>query len=325
VIVDCAVYTNGRRRVEHLELADAFEAGRNPDSFVWIGLHEPTPAEFVAVQEELSLHPLAVEDAVRANQHPKLEQYEGTVFAVVKTAVYDDEKEVIVFGEIHLFVGDGFVVSVRHGDGNELGSVRRMLEADPAMLARGPAAVLYAVFDRTVDNYQIVVDGIDKDLDELENEVFSDHRPNVTERIFRLKRQVLEFHRAVLPVEEPLMRLLRRQVPLFCSHPELDEYFRDVVDHTRRVMSRIDSARETLATALNANLAQVGVQQNADMRAMSGWAAVIAVPTLLAGIWGMNFKHMPELHWTVGYPLGLVTIFGSGALTRFLLKRNGWM
>jgi magnesium transporter len=325
MIVDCAVYTDGRRNPGQLDVADAFEAGREPNAFVWIGLHDPTSEEFAAVQNELELHPLAVEDALTAQQQAKLEQYDETVFAVVKTALYDDEAETVSTDEIHMFAGENFVVTVRHGGANELSSVRRTLERDADTMRRGPIAVVHAVFDSAVDHYQQVIEQIEIDLDELENEVFSADRPNVTERIFRLKRQVLDFHRAITPLDEPLLRLTRQQVPSFCCHPEMTEYFRDVLDHNRRTEARIESARDTLTSALNANLAQISVRQNEDMRAMSGWAAVIAVPTLIAGVWGMNFQHMPELRPVFAYPFALGTIVGSGLLVRWKLRRNGWI
>jgi len=325
MIVDCAVYEDGYRRSSTLDIAGAFEAGRAENAFVWIGLYEPTPEEFRRVEDELSLHPLAVEDALRAHQRPKLDVFENTIFTVVKTARYDDANEAIDKGEIHFFVGDGFVVTVRHGDLCPLDSVRRTLEGQPELLRRGPGSVLYAVIDEVVDRYQTVIEGVENDLDQLESDVFAPGRNNSAERIFRLKREVLDFGRSVTPLVEVLARLVRRQVPHECVHEDLAEYFRDVEDHTLRVNGRVDTARDMISAALEANLAQVSVRQNEDMRSMSGWAAIIAVPTLFAGIWGMNFKQMPELEWYLGYPLALVTIFGSGAAVRWKLRRNGWL
>ena len=323
-IVDLAVYEDGIRRSEPLAIVDAFEAGRAPGAFVWIGMLEPTEEEFAAVRVELSLHPLAVEDAVQAHQRPKLEIYDDTVFLVLKTAHYDDASEAIAFGEIHVFLGDGFVVTIRHGEGAGLAEARRDLERTPERLSCGPGSVLHAVCDHVVDEYQKVIEGIENDIDELEAAVFSGGRGNAASRIFKLMRQTLQFNRAVLPIEEPLDQLVRGQVPAIATHPVLADYFRDVLDHTIRLVGRIDTARQTLAAALEANLAVVTVRQNDDMRAMSGWAAVIAVPTLLAGIWGMNFSHMPELDSVIGYPIALLSIAGSSALVRWKLKRNGW-
>ncbi len=324
-IADCAVYVGGVRRGTTLDVADAFEAGRASDAFVWIGLVEPSPAEFELVQMELSLHPLAVEDALRAHQRPKLDVFDDTLFLVVRTAHYIDKLEKIQKGEIHIFAGDGFVVTVRHGDACPLDEVRKELERRPEMLRCGPASVLYAVLDEVVDRYQMAVDGIENDIDEVEVEVFAPGRANVAERIFRLKREVLDFARSVTPLVEVLDRLVRQQIPETCKHPELVAYFRDVEDHAIRIAGRVDNARDMLGSALEANLAQVSVRQNEDMRAISGWAAVIAVPTLFAGIWGMNFSKMPELGWHLGYPLALLTIFGSALLVRWKLRKNGWL
>ncbi len=324
MIADSAVYVNGVRRPGHLDISEAFEAGRAPDTFVWVGLVDPTPEEFAAVQSELQLHPLAVEDAVRAHQRPKLEVFDQLVFIVLKTALYNDDAETIETGEIHLFGGEGFVVSVRHGTAASLKHVRQLLERDPERMAYGPGFVIYAIADHVVDDYQVVMDGVENDIDELEKQVFTS-RNNSAERIFRLKRQVLDFQRSVTGIQDVLEPLTRQQVPVSCRHDELPAYFRDVHDHALRVASRVSIAGETLKVALDANLAQVSVRQNEDMRAMSGWAAIIAVPTLFAGIWGMNFQFMPELDHRLGYPFALLTIFGSGAVVRWRLKRSGWL
>jgi magnesium transporter len=324
VIADSAVYVNGFRRPGHLEISEAFEAGRQPNAFVWVGLVNPTPEEVAAVERELQLHQLAVEDTKRAHQRPKMDVFDDMVFIVLKSALYNDTTEAIEPGEIHLFAGDGFVVSVRHGDAIPLSHVRAALERNPVRMSFGPGAVLYAVADHVVDEYQLVMDGVENDIDELETEVFTS-RGNSAERIFRLKRQVLDFQRSVTGIQDVLEPLTRQQIPSSIRHDELPAYFRDVHDHAIRVASRVNIASETLKAALDANLAQVSVRQNEDMRAMSGWAAVIAVPTLFAGIWGMNFKFMPELDNRLGYPLALLTIFGSGAFIRWRLKRSGWL
>jgi magnesium transporter len=324
VIADSAVYVNGFRRPGHLEISEAFEAGREPGAFVWVDLVDPSPEEFVAVEQELQLHPLAVEDTTRAHQRPKMDVFDETVFIVLKSALYNDIAESVETGEIHVFAGDGFVVSVAHHDALSLTEVRRKLEENPHKMAFGPGSVLYAITDHVVDEYQQVMDGVENDIDELETQVFSS-RQNSAERIFRLKRQVLDFQRSVLGIQDVLEPLTRQQVPSSCRHDELPAYFRDVHDHALRVASRVTIASETLKAALDANLAQVSVRQNEDMRAMSGWAAVIAVPTLFAGVWGMNFQYMPELDQRWGYPFALVTIFGSGAAIRWRLKRSGWL
>jgi magnesium transporter len=304
VIVDCAVYEKGRRREGHLHLEDACEAAESSDdTFVWVGLHAPSEQEFAGVAEEFSLHPLAVEDAIKAHQRPKLELYDDVLFLVAKTARYDDELESIEFAELQIFAGRRFLVTVRHGEASELRSVRRLLERDPERLARGPIAVLHAVLDQVVDDYVPVLDGLDNDIVEIEAEVFSDDRKNPAGRIYKLKRQVLNMYRVVDPLMEPLERLHTMPHPL--SDEDIRVYFRDVDDHLHRVAARIEIQRDLLSDVLQVNLSHVSVQQNDDMRRIAAWAAMAAVPTLLAGVWGMNFEHMPELDHLWGYPLAL--------------------
>ena len=324
MIVDCAVYEKGVRRPGPLELSDALEAGRSSDdSFAWIGLYEPTDDEFAAVAEEFQLHPLAVEDAIHAHQRAKLEHYGGCIFLVLKTARYDDAAEVIEFSEIQIFAGDGFIVTSRHGEASALGPVRDALEDDPDRLALGSIAVVHAIVDRVVDDYQPVLDGLDTDIVEIEAQVFSPARTNPAVRIYKLKRQVLDLYRNIEPLLEPLERLQSGQHPL--GQGDLAHYFRDVNDHLHRVVSRIQIQRELLSEVLDVNLAHISVQQNEDMRTIAGWAAMAAVPTMLAGIWGMNFVHMPELDEWWGYPMALGLIgLGAGLVYRYL-RRRGWI
>jgi len=324
MIVDCAVYEAGVRRPGDVAFTEALEAGRcQPDAFVWIGVFEPTAEEFDAVAREFELHPLAVEDAIHAHQRPKIEVYEDTLFVVLKTARYEDATESVHFGEIQLFVGDGFVVTVRHGRGSALGDVRRSLEKSHDLLCCGPFAVLHAVADRVVDDYAPVLSGLDDDIGEIEAQVFTHERSNPTERIYKLKREVLEFHRNTRPFAEALHRLAVGAVPK--SHPELNSYFRDVYDHLLRVVGEIEDKRDVLTDALNANLAQVSVRQNEDMRAISAWVAIAAVPTVIGAVYGMNFEHMPELRSTWAYPavLVLMGLVCWGLWRRF--KRAGWL
>ncbi len=323
MIVDCAVYEDGKRRPGELALDDAFEAGRSPNAFVWIGLHHPTEAEFDAVRMEFGLHELAVEDALKAHQRPKLEVYDDSLFVVLKTARYVDETETVEFAELQLFIGEGFIVTVRHGEASALGDVRHRLEEQPDLLRCGPGAVLHAVCDRVVDDYLPVVDGIDNDIDEVEQDVFSHERTNPAQRIYELKREVLAFYRNTQPFEQALDGLEKGRVP-FC-HQDLSEYFRDVRDHLLKVVSRLDTYRDLLTDVLEANLAQVSVRQNNDMRTISAWVAIVAVPTMMAGIWGMNFEHMPELGWVVGYPLALLAMLGAALLMYRRLRRAGWL
>ena len=325
MMLSCAVYETNGRPPQASPLVDAFEASREADAFAWIALSMPTDQEFAEVHDELQLHPLALEDALRAHQRPKLDVFETSLFLVAKSALYDDTNEAISLSEIHAFVGDSSIVTVYHDgqDGHE--KIVTAMQEQAELIACGPLSVLYQLLDQIVDGYQDVVDGVENDIDELEAEVFAGGRVNHAERIFRLKRQVLEFQRAVVALEEVLERLVRQQVPAEFRSEALGAYFRDVQDHALRVVGRVEMARDLLESALDANLAQIAVRQNEDMRAMSGWAAVVAVPTLFAGIWGMNFKHMPELNWYLGYPLALLTIFGSGLAIRRRLRKNGWL
>jgi magnesium transporter len=326
MMLSCAVYDINGSAPMPSPLVDAFEASRDADVFAWIALSTPTPQEFGEVHDEIHLHPLAVEDALRAHQRPKLDVFDNSLFLVAKSARYDDQNEQISLHEVHAFVGDGSVVTVYHG-GEHVGheEMVRAMAHQSELTAYGPLTVVYRLLDQIVDGYQDVVDGVENDIDELEADVFAGGRQNHAERIFRLKRQILEFQRAVVALEEVLESLVRQQVPTLFRNESLGPYFRDVQDHALRIIGRIETARDLMESALDANLAQIGVRQNEDMRAMSGWAAVVAVPTLFAGIWGMNFKHMPELNWYVSYPVALLTIFGSGFVVRHRLRRNGWL
>jgi magnesium transporter len=322
VIVDLAVYTNGVRHGE-LSLEDAFESCRGPDSFVWLGMYEPTAEEFEAVREEFSLNPLAVEDAINAHQRPKLERYEDSLFVVLKTARYLDETETVEFAEVQLFIGDGFVITVRHGEGSALAKVRRDLEARPEFLSHGPTAVLHAVLDEIVDGYEPVIHGLDNDLSEVEAEVFTHERQNPAERIYLLKREVLDFRRNTSPLLEVLQELQLGRMPYI--DPGLGAHFRDAHDHLIRVVSRVDTFGALLSDALNANLAQISVRQNDDMRRISAWVAIAAIPTMFGGIYGMNFEHMPELKSPAGYPIVLSLMIGLCLLAYWRLRKAGWL
>jgi magnesium transporter len=323
VILDCAVYRDGSRGVGDLALAEAGSACRADGAFVWIGVHEPSEEEFDAIRREFGLHELAVEDAVQAHQRPKLERYGDTLFVVLKTVRYIEDREEIESGEINVFVNRDFVVTVRHGQGSALGDVRRRGDARPDLLAHGPGAVLYAIVDRVVDDYEPVVQALENDIEEIEHEVFSPRRSNPGERIYTLEREVLEFHRAVSPLAAPIDRLAREEHELI--DPDLRTYFRDVHDHLLRVSGRIAGFRELLSSVLQANLTQVTVRQNSDMRKISAWVAIAAVPTLIAGIYGMNFKHMPELTEWWGYPLVLGVMALVCATLHWRFRRSGWL
>lgn len=323
MIVDAALYTHGKRLVEPFVLEKSLEKCEGGDTFCWIGLHEPTEEEFESVREEFGLHELAVEDAIHAHQRPKLDVYDDTLFVVLKPARYVDPVEVIELGEILLFVDRRFVVAVRHGEASRLVEVRKHLEADPEELSLGPSAVLLAILDRVVDDYGNVLDGLDTDIRELESTVFSDSSSTPTERIYKLKREVNQFLSATAPLEEPLARFSRGRFPAI--NPDLKEYFADVHDHLVKVVERISSYHDLLTSILEANLTQVSVRQNNDMRKISAWVAIAAVPTMLAGIWGMNFTHMPEIDEVWGYPAVLVLMVIACIVLYRRFKRSGWL
>jgi magnesium transporter len=325
VIVDCAHYRAGERQHEEpLEIAHAAElaAGVGDGEFVWLGLRDPTPDELAQAERAFGLNDLAVEDARKAHQRPKLEDYDGSFFIVLRTASYDDQREEVDFGEIHLFLGRGYAIVVRQGEPTDLGPARARLEERPELLAAGPASVAWAVMDKVVDDYMPVVDGIENDITEVEESVFAGDG-NVTQRIYFLKREVIEFYRAVSPLLVPLQALERGAYPQVAE--ELHSFFRDVADHSRRIEEQVSAQRDLLTSILEANLALLSVRQNEVVRTISAWAAIIAVPTFLASIWGMNFEDMPELAEPWGYPAALALMaFLVVVLYRFF-KRIAWL
>jgi magnesium transporter len=324
VIVDCALYHHGLREVTPEKFAHALETARSQgESFVWVGLHDPTREELDKVAREFSLHALAVEDALKAHQRPKIEDYTDSMFIVLKTVRYDEDTQQIELGDVMLFVGDSFVVSVRHGKGTALHDVRRRLEQQKDILECGPSAVVYAVVDRIVDDYTEIALEVEEDIEEVEQRVFSPVRNHEAGRIYNLKREVIEFRRAVMPLVEPMAKLASGGMPHV--HEVMRPFFRDVADHAIRVSEQVESFDDLLTSVLNANLAQVTVQQNEDMRRISAWVAMAAVPTMIAGIYGMNFRHMPELGWRLGYPGALALMAGICLLLFRGFKRSGWL
>jgi magnesium transporter len=329
-IVDCAIYRDGCRVPGQLSWREAIdEVDRTGEGFVWIGMHEPNEAQFAGIAERFGLHPLAVEDVINAHQRPKLEAYEDTLFAVVKTVHYDDSlpggtAEVVETGEVMVFLGMNFVITVRHGEHGGLHRVRMRLENDPDLLCLGPSVVLHAVLDSTVDSYVVVCRALQEDIDEAETAVFSaSNRITDSNVIYVLKREVLELRRSTAPLAPVLRQLSHGRVKQI--EPRVRDYFRDVDDHLSEVVDRVNGFDDLLTTLVSANLARVSVVQNEDMRKISAWVAIAAVPTMLAGIYGMNFKHMPELSWTFGYPLVIaVMVAACGSLYR-AFKRNGWL
>ncbi len=307
-----------------MPLEDAARCAHGEESgFVWLGLHQPTDAEMDAVAATFGLHELAIEDAAYAHQRPKIEDYESSYFIVLKTARYEDKSETVHFGEIDLFIGPKYVVTVRHGEGSQLREARRRLEARPDLLSEGTPSVLWAVLDTVVDNYGPVVDGIDNDIIEVETAVFDEAVEAPTQRIYFLKREVIEFHRAVYPLLEPLTALEQGAFPEISD--QLRRFLRDVADHARRVDETVNSQRELLTSVLEANLALVSVTQNEVVKQISACAAIIAVPTFIASVYGMNFEHMPELHTHYGYPLALITMAASVAALFAFFRRIDWL
>lgn len=300
-----------------------------PGDFQWIGIHDPSPEELQLIADTFDLHPLAVEDAGDSHQRPKLEHYGDTLFLVLKTLWYVDEEDAVETGEINVFVGRDFVVTVRHGQGIDLATARRDLEQRAKVLEHGPMGVVYAICDRVVDEYEKVGAALEEDVDEVEESVFSPARTDDSTRIYVLKREIAEVRRAVMPLRAPMGRLatpsLADGTSLSDVGPETATYFRDVADHLQRVSEVIDSLDILLSTAFDGHLARISVQQNEDMRKISAGAALVVVPTLIAGIYGMNFTHMPELDWTYGYPFALALMGGVAAGLFAWFKKSGWL
>lgn len=323
MIVDAALYVHGRREPAPFRLQGAHKVAEAESAFCWIGLFEPNEEEFDAVRREFDLHELAVEDAIQAHQRPKLEMYDDTLFVVLKPARYLDRQETVELGEILLFIDDDFVVAVRHGEASQLVTVRESLERQPDELRLGSGAVLRAVVERVVDDYTTVLAGLERDIQELEIQVFTSSEDAPTERIYKLKREVVEFAQATTPLLDPLDRLARGRFDAI--RPELREYFRDAHDQLQREVDQISTFRDLLTSILDANMTQVSVRQNEDMRKISAWVAIAAVPTLLAGVWGMNFARMPELDWRFGYPFALALMGSVSSYLYRLFKRSGWL
>ncbi|MBV9844061.1 MAG: magnesium and cobalt transport protein CorA [Kutzneria sp.] len=329
-VVDCGIYIDGKRLPGHWTYTEAVgEVRERGDGFVWIGLHEPDEQQIQGVAETFGLHELAVEDAVHAHQRPKLELYDETLFMVLKTVRYVAHEspgtahEIVETGELMVFLGDDFVVTVRHGNHSGVADVRRHLELDSERMAMGPTAVLHAIADRIVDSYLAVTAAIEDDIDVMEVDVFAPRTAVDAEQIYLMKREVLELRRAVLPLAAPLRRLSEGDVALVPE--EVRSYFRDVEDHLTTVSEHIAGFDELLTTLVDAALAKITLQQNTDMRKITAWAAVISIPTMVAGIYGMNFQVMPELHWKFGYPTVVAIIVAVCLLLYRILRRNRWL
>jgi len=346
VIVDCAHYRDGvRQNSEPLPLEEVDACRVGDGSFLWVGLYEPSDDELGAVSARFGLHELAVEDAANAHQRPKVEKYDASRFLVLHSARYDDENERVVFGELHAFIGADYVVTVRHGEASELGLARNALEKRPDLLKLGPASVVWAVLDKIVDDYRPVVSGLENDIEEVQGQIFGGERlealrewqpgreeekvdrtpgANPTERVYFLIREVTQFGRAVRPLLEPLQAI--ESGALLPEMPDgLRPFFRDVSDHLQHIAGDLRSQSKLLDSILQANLALVTVRQNESVKTISAWAAMIAVPTFIASIYGMNFDDMPELGWTLGYPLALLLMVTVIVGLYAYFKRVEWL
>ena len=329
-LVDNGVYVDGRRLETPKNLDDTYRLMDDHEGLAWIGLYRPRPQEVASVAREFDLHPLAVEDALTGHQRSKLERYGDTLFAVLRPARYRDESESVEFGELHLFVGPDFVVTIRHAESPSLASVRRRMESNPDLLAMGPEAVLYAILDEVVDEYEPVVAGLENDIDEIEDQLFGDSDDDLlSRRIYELSREVINFQRAVKPLAG-MLEWLRRGSEKYQVDVELQRSLRDVLDHAIRINERVDSFRAILDNALTVHSALVArrqtdtsLAQNNEIKKISSWAAIIFAPTLIGTVYGMNFDEMPELHWTLGYPfaLGMMALLGLGLYGVFKFKR----
>jgi magnesium transporter len=329
-IVDCGLYVGGVRQPGDQSYGDALAAARREaDAFVWLGLHEPSEAEMAGIAATFNLHELAVEDAVKARQRAKLEQFGEVYFLVLRTARYVEHGEVtensqiVETGQVLIFIGRNFVITVRHGKGSRLGPLRAELETKRTLLEHGPWAVAYAVTDRVVDDYVEVANQVEDDLDEIEERVFARSGGSPIQSIYQMKRELVEFRRAVIPLQRPLATLTSSQNGIV--QKEVRRYFRDVQDHLVRTVEQVASYDDLLNSILQARLAQVTVDQNNDMRKIAAWAAIATVWTAFAGVYGMNFRHMPELGWRFGYPVLITVLLGISVLLYRAFRRNGWL
>ena len=329
-LIDNGVYVDGKRQHTPDSLDETFELTRTSGGMAWIGLYRPDDIELLAVAEEFGLNLLTVEDALAGHQRAKLEHYDTTLFAVLRPARYLDDVERVEFGELHVFVGPNFVVTVRHAESPDLGRVRKRLEQEPELLALGPHAVLYAVLDQVVDEYAPVAAGLENDIDEIEDQLFGGD-VEVSRRIYELSREVIQFQRAIAPLEG-MVETLRSNTGEFGIPDQLQDNLGDVLDHVLRLIDRINAYRALLENALNLSstlasnrLAETSIAQNEQVKRISSWAAILFAPTLIGAIYGMNFENMPELSWEWGYPLALGAMVVMAAALYLTFKRNKWL
>jgi magnesium transporter len=337
-VVDAAIYREGDRISSPGTLAETYALlDEDPSTMAWIGLYRPNERQLASLADQFDLHELALEDAILAHQRPKLERYDQTLFVVLRAARYLDDVEEVEFGELHVFIGENFVVTVRHSESPDLSAVRRRMESNPDLLDRGPEAVLYAILDRVVDGYLPVVAGLENDIDEIETEVFGGD-PAVSRRIYELSREVIEFQRATRPLLDMLTRL-SAGFTRYHVDEELQRYLRDVRDHVEHVTERVDGFRQMLQDILTVNatlvtqnqnedlkaLAEAGHAQNEEIKKISAWAAILFAPTLIGTVYGMNFDHMPETSWVIGYPVAVVLMAATCLCLYLVFKGRDWL
>ena len=323
MIVDSALYQNGIRVKDSGDISDFVDEARRDGGFVWVGLSSPTREEFDHVVGELNFHPLAVEDAVTAKQRPKIEEYGGLTFFVLKTVFYNEARSEITTGELMCFVDPHFIVIVRHGEGSPLATVRQEIEARADFLTQGPFAVLHAVADRVIDGYITIATELENDVIELENKVFGGTRQTFSQEIYFLKREIIEYRHAIEPLVIPLQKLVSET---YQPTPKLlKPFFRDTLDHLQRACEHASGMDSLLSSALQADLAHIQVRQNEDVRRISAWVALAAGPTMIAGIYGMNFDFMPELRWKFSYPLLLLGITSLSGFLFYKFRKSEWL
>ncbi len=336
-VVDNAIYVDGIRTTNPATLDETYEILRERQGMAWIGLYRPTPDEIRSVAVEFGLHHLVVDDAIAAHQRPKLERYGTILFTVIRPARYIEQREQVEFGELHVVTGDAFVVTIQHAESPDLARVRRRLESQPNLLRLGPEAVLYSIMDQVVDEYAPVVAGLENDIDEIEDQLFNSD-PAVSRRIYALTREVIEVQRATKPLLG-IIDALSGGFDKYHVDIELQRHLRDVGDHVLRIVERIDAFRSLLQNALTVDatlvgqrqndeiqqLTQTSLDQNEQVKRISAWAAILFAPTLVGTIYGMNFKHMPELGWRLGYPLALLAMTACGVVLYVVFKRRGWL
>ena len=323
MIVDYALYQNGHRYTEPSNLPELISKARAEGGFVWLGLAEPTQMEFDKIVGDFRFHPLAIEDAVNAKQRPKFEEYPGVQFCVLKTVFYDEVKSLVSTGEIFCFIGEYFIVVVRHGDGAPLQNTRHALESNPEHLAKGPYAVLHAVIDHVIDCYIDIAAELEADVVQVENDVFNERKKTNSAAIYFLKREIIEFRHAIDPLLSPLQKLASEGAAHVPN--TLTPFFRDTLDHLSRASDAAAGLDSLLVSALQADMAHVQVQQNADMRKITSYVALASVPTMVAGVYGMNFDVMPELRWKFGYPLVVGSLVLVTAILYRKFKKSGWL